>query len=569
MTENLYKRRKLTNEEIEDIFFNSDEEIFDSEAESDSDEDLPPNLEALDNIADEETTPVLNEAEEVNSLLWKATNLFNPPGPGNFDNQLCGVQNPPESPSEVNCFKMFLTEDVMGEIVEETNRYASDLQEREIKGKLVKWVPTNIPEMYTFLVSVLLMGVIKKPSLRDYWSTDPMLLTPFFRSLFSQDRFLLLLRCLHFANNATAVSNDPLKKIRNIFTALTSSFRRIFVPYRDLCVDESLMKWKGRLAFRQFIPSKRHRFGVKFFVLCDVLTGYVEDMIIYTGPTTDIQHYPGLGISGSVVMTLLAPYLRKCHVLYVDNWYSSPTLFQHLLSLGTGACGTVRANRKGMPKFTCKMKKGEVEFEENGSQLAVKWHDKRDVHVLTTVHPTGMAATGKLDHVTGQPRMKPVCVLEYNKKMGAVDKADMMTGFHECARKSTKWYKKIFFHVLDTVLLNSHIVYRQITGKEITSLQFRTNLMRGLLEEYSTLRCPAKGGRPALDTPLRLTARHFPSEVPQTTSQGSKTRRHCKVCLSSTRKGKQRRLTKHMCVPCNTPLCAVPCFEEYHTLKNY
>lgn len=232
-----------------------------------------------------------------------------------------------------------------------------------------------------------------------------MLLTPFFGSLFSQDRFLLLLRCLHFANNATAVSNDPLKKIRHIFTALTSSFRRIFVPYRDLCVDESLMKWKGRLAFRQFIPSKRHRFGIKFFVLCDVLTGYVEDMIIYTGSSTDIQHYPGLGISGSVVMTLLAPYLSKCHVLYVDNWYSSPILFQHLLSLGTGACGTVRGHRKGMPKFT-------------------------------TVHPTGMAATGKLDHLTGQPMMKPACVLEYNKKMGAVDKADMMTGFHECTRKS-------------------------------------------------------------------------------------------------------------------------------------
>lgn len=232
------------------------------------------------------------------------------------------------------------------------------------------------------------------------------------------------------------------------------------------------MKWKGRLAFRQFIPSKRHRFGIKFFVLCDVLTGYVEDMIIYTGSSTDIQHYPGLGISGSVVMTLLAPYLSKCHVLYVDNWYSSPILFQHLLSLGTGACGTVRGHRKGMPKFT-------------------------------TVHPTGMAATGKLDHLTGQPMMKPACVL-----------------------------------------------------------------MRGLLEEYSTLRGPTKGGRPALDTPLRLTARHFPSEVPQTTSQGSKTRRHCKVCLSSTRKGKQRRLTKHMCVPCNTPLCAVPCFEEYHTLKH-
>lgn len=107
------------------------------------------------------------------------------------------------------------------------------------------------------------------------------------------------------------------------------------------------MKWKGRLAFRQYIPAKRHRFAVKFFVLCDV-----QDMIIYTGSTTDIQHYEGFGISGSVVMTLLAPYLRKGHIIYMVNWYNSPTLFQHLLSLGTGACGTVRSNKKGMPTFT-------------------------------------------------------------------------------------------------------------------------------------------------------------------------------------------------------------------------
>ncbi len=70
------------------------------------------------------------------------------------------------------------------------------------------------------------------------------------------------------------------------------------------------MKWKGRLAFHQYIPTKRSRFGVKFFILCDVLTGYVQDMVIYTGSTTDICHYEELGISGisgSVVMTLLAP----------------------------------------------------------------------------------------------------------------------------------------------------------------------------------------------------------------------------------------------------------------------
>ncbi len=365
---------------LDKYFFNSDEVYSDSEtSESDSNDELPPNLQGLEKGDDAGLSAATrtqgdksNLAEQVNSPRT-ATSNFTPPGPGiTFDSSKSGMQTPSASATEVQCFKLFFTEELVGEIVEETNRYASELQEKMapgVLGKMARWVTTTIKEMYLFLMAVLLMGVIKKTSLRHYWSTDPLLQTPFFGTLFSQDCFLLLLHCLHFTNSARVSHHDPLHKIRRVFTAITSSFRHVFVPYKDLCVDESLMKWKGRLAFRHYIPTKRSRFGVKFFILCDVLTGYV---VIYTGSTTDICLYEGLGISGSVVMTLLAPYLGKGHVLYVDNWYSSPSLFQHLLSHGTGACGTVWANRTGMPVFTGKMAKGQVECRQNGTQLVVK-----------------------------------------------------------------------------------------------------------------------------------------------------------------------------------------------------
>ncbi len=163
-------------------------------------------------------------------------------------------------------------------------------------------------------------------------------------------------------------------------------------------------------------------------------------------------------------MTLLVPYLGKGRVFYVDNWYSSPSLFQHFFSHDTGACSTVRANRKGMPVFTGQMVNGQVECRQNGTQLVVKWHDKRDVLMLTTVHSSMMSATGKVNHVTNERKVKPHCVLEYNKKMGAVDRADMVKGFLESARKTRKWCKKIFFYLLDTAVLNSHIVHRQLLG---------------------------------------------------------------------------------------------------------
>ncbi|KAL2098758.1 hypothetical protein ACEWY4_005238 [Coilia grayii] len=560
-------RRGITVEEVVNMMFDDEVPILDfsSESESDSDDDLIPQLveEVLVPIPQDEVPPV-------NELGWQFANSDHRPCDFVFEASGSGVQ--PELPStvtEYDCFKLFISDELVGHVVEETNTFAEELKQRSEAGKMERWVGTTVAEFFTFIATVLIMAVVRKKSLKEYWTTNCMYQTPFFKTLFSQDRFLLIMRALHFINNTTMNRLDPLAKIRPILSSLTLKFREVFVPFKNLCIDESLLLWKGRLAFRQYIPSKRHRFGIKFFILCDVLTGYVQDLVIYTGSTTDIVNIDGLGVSGSVVVNMLKPYLEKGHALFTDNWYSSPTLFLYLMKHRTGACGTVRAKRKGMPEFRKKMKKDEVEMKCAGPLLAVKWHDKRDVHVLSTISSASMADSGKVDFNTGEHKMKPSCVLDYNKNMGAVDRFDMRNSFVECTRKTMKWYKKIFFHLVDCAIHNAYIVHQQVTGQVIRPQAFRENLVRQLLEHHHTPRNAPTGGRPSLDTPLRIKARHFPSEVPQTAAQGNSTRRHCRVCLHSSRRPRQRKLTRFFCAPCDTALCAVPCFEEFHTLKNY
>lgn len=48
--------------------------------------------------------------------------------------------------------------------------------------------------------------------------------------------------------------------------------------------------------------------------------------------------------------------LEKGHYLYIDNWYSSPDLYNKLYKL-KNVCGTVRTNRKHMPKALKSKKK--------------------------------------------------------------------------------------------------------------------------------------------------------------------------------------------------------------------
>lgn len=76
---------------------------------------------------------------------------------------------------------------------------------------------------------------------------------------------------------------------------------------------------------------------------------------MYTGSSTEINDSE-MGYGASVALTLL----DKGHVFWVDNWYTSPALFTHLLENKTHACGTVRKNRKGVLNEDKKLQKGET-----------------------------------------------------------------------------------------------------------------------------------------------------------------------------------------------------------------
>ena len=97
-----------------------------------------------------------------------------------------------------------------------------------------------------------------------------------------------------------------------------------------MCLDEILMLCKGRLSFKQYISSKRHRFDVTLLLLCDYGTKFVLNVIVQTGAETEIDNYLEVGISVSIVLTLMENYLKKNHKLFIDNWHSSPRLFERL-----------------------------------------------------------------------------------------------------------------------------------------------------------------------------------------------------------------------------------------------
>ena len=335
---------------------------------------------------------------------------------------------------------------------------------------------------------------------------------------------------------------------------LRKKFRFCTYPTKNLCIDESLMLWKGRLIFKVYIPSKRNRFGIKFFLLVDCASKIVLDFIIYTGHESQIKMNNEVGISGSIVMTMMAPFLNKGHNLYVDNWYSSPNLFKLLYNNKTGACGTVRKNRTGMPKLERRLNQGEVENKCDGNMLALKWKDKREVHMLSTIHDSSMIKTRKRKR-NGMFVYKPICVHDYSQNMGGVDKVDMQISFTESIRKTVKWSKKVFFHMLDLSIFNSYAIYKHKKTLELSFYEFKLDLVRNIFEKYKQQEFPKQS---TFDPNSRLRGRHFP--------QKREKRKQCVVC--KVRKNDQSIRSFIYCKQCNVALCVDGCFEIYHTVEN-
>jgi hypothetical protein len=113
----------------------------------------------------------------------------------------------------------------------------------------------------------------------------------------------------------------------------------------------------------------------------------------------------------------------------MDNFYSSVGLFKDVRQNDIEACGTVRANRKGLPTPIkgAKMKRGELPriwISRDKEMLACTWQDTGRVNMLSTVGNTGVSEV-KVNSKSGRRIvMKPNVQVQYNRYIGCVDRFD-------------------------------------------------------------------------------------------------------------------------------------------------
>ena len=288
------------------------------------------------------------------------------------------------SPFQV--FLMFVTPEFLKGVAEETTRY----------GKITegdKFVSVSTEELILWHGIVLGMTLSPLPNKEKYWQTGTVgtVTYPNFGRFMARNRFVQIKRNFHLRSNEGRENYDPksgafkLWQNQGLIDLLRKQFKQWYSPGQTLTVDERTIPIRNRTCpIRIYNPSKPYKFGIEVFTMCDSVTYFCYDFLVY-------DKVPQLGLNTNVVLQLAKelPAHRK-FTLILDRGFTSPILLHKLSEMGHGATGTIMRSRKHYPSRELKLpadaKVGEYVAKacESTGMVATVWKDKRPVYFLST-----------------------------------------------------------------------------------------------------------------------------------------------------------------------------------------
>lgn len=471
-------------------------------------------------------------------------------------NQECIGKKPPNEVYEKNTplefFYLFFNEEVLTNIEQQTNLYA---QQKNVNLSMTR------SELLVVLGGLLLSGYGKYPNKRMYWSNDndvPKVLSESMRL----NRFEMILRHIHLNDNNKIDKENKLYKLQPLIDKLNENFKKYGGLDENLSIDESMIPYYGKHFAKQYIKGKPIRFGFKNWALC-TSNGYLVSFEIYTGKNKAPQKTSEeFGLGGSVVLnlTMLAEIPPNSgYKLFMDNYFTSLKLLNHLSALGYCATGTVRDNRladcplKKQHKIMAKQKRGAHEFSSSEKVIVFQWKDNKVVTAASNFESSEIGTTKRYCRETKSKITVPQPKLfdRYNKGMGGVDKLDGMVAVYRTRMRQRKWWWPIFSYLFDVSIVNAWLLFRKIHPTHEASgalLKFRRYLALTLLKSYGQKSNKGKvTPAPSYDVRYDKT-NHLP--------EYSENERRCAHC------GKN---AKFICIKCQRAFHPKICFLQYHT----
>lgn len=207
---------------------------------------------------------------------------------------------------------------------------------------------------------LILIGTLKSGTIKQLWQEEMGIGCDLIICAMSSRRFEFLLQVIHFDDHQTRQerkSKDKFCHIRELFERIVNNFQKYYTPTECMTIDEQLLSFRGRCSFKQYIPSKPAKYGIKTWALVDSETFYTYNLETYVGTQNSLR-FQKSNKPEDVVLRLVEPIKKSGRNITADNWFTSIPLIEKLTKLELSYVGTIRKNKRELP----------IEFKSNSKR---------------------------------------------------------------------------------------------------------------------------------------------------------------------------------------------------------
>lgn len=431
-------------------------------------------------------------------------------------------------------FALLLTDEILQHIVAMTN----------LNGKCSKanWRDVDTVELRAYIGLLILAGVYRSrnESTFSLWSEKSG--RGIFRATMSHKRFHQITRILCFDDKRSQppYRDDKLAPFRKLWEMWTHRLPMLFNPDRDICVDEQLVPYRGRCSFRQYMPKKPAKYGIKIWATCDVNTSYAWKLQVYTGKANG---KPEVNQGMRVVLEMTEGL--KGHTVTCDNFFTSFALAEELLKRKLALVGTIRQNKPEIPSRLLKARERAVcssTFAFTDTQTLVSYIPRRGKNVLL------LSTKHRSPDISEEIKRKPIIIEDYNRCKGGVNNLDKVVGTYSCRRKANRWPLALFHNLLDVSLYNAYVLW---TSAEPSWQQRKSYRRRLYIEEVGemlvTPHIQKRGRLPRSSAAVATVSNLQVAAAGPALSSKCKGRRQCHFC--------KKRKVGNTCFKCKKFIC--------------
>lgn len=545
----------------EDVIIESDHESDTEQELSECDSDLSDDNDDMDSQSyyiGKDGDTKWRKAQPPKNVRTRAHNIITHlPGP---------IRAAREAKSEIQALDLFISEDILSIITISTNIYVELVRQKFARDRDARL--TNMTEIRGFIGLLYLIGSLRssRKNLHQLWDNSKGNGLESCYLTMSEQRFRFLLRCIRFDDVRDRPMRSELDKfspIRELFERMVLSFQNYYSASEFLTIDEQLLAFRGRCSFRQYIPSKPSKYGIKTFALVDAKTAYTLKLETYVG-TQPPGPYNQSNAAKDIVIRMVEPVQNTNRNITADNWFTSFPLVSELSERKLTYVGTLRKNKKEIPKeFLPNKNRPENSslfgFRENSTLVSYCPKKQKVVLVVSSMHHDA-----EIDRETGE-KQKPAIITFYNHTKIGVDLVDQLCQKNNVARNTRRWPMVVFYNLLNVAAINAFCIYKANQVNARNKL-IRTDFLKNIAWEMVKPQIRERSRIPQIPRELSRRALLLLEENPPVLEREDRrgARGRCFYC------GRARdKTTRKWCASCNRWVCnehlkeiCVSCYEQ-------